>query len=85
MMSGQEELVSVYDVGLTNKTEADGMAVARMSAFVATVMREMLAGVYTVSDRDLFKMLLAAHETEGWRFEPSATAASVDRSLLSAT
>lgn len=75
MMSGLEELVSVYDVGLTNKTEADGMAVARMSAFVATVMREMLAGVYTVADNDLFRMLLAAHETEGWRFEPSATAA----------
>lgn len=75
MMSGSEELVSVYDVGLTNKTEADGMAVARMSAFVATVMREMLAGVYTVADDDLLRMLLAAHETEGWRFEPSATAA----------
>ncbi|KOF17399.1 serine dehydratase [Ensifer adhaerens] len=75
MMSGSEELVSVYDVGLTNKTEADGMAVARMSAFVAIVMRELLAGIYTVADGDLLKMLLAAYETDGWRFEPSATAA----------
>ncbi|MBK5568950.1 D-serine ammonia-lyase [Ensifer sp. SSB1] len=75
MMSGSEELVSVYDVGLTNKTEADGMAVARMSAFVATVMREMLAGIYTVPDADLLRALLAAYEAEGLRLEPSATAA----------
>lgn len=74
LMSGSQELVSVYDVGLTNKTEADGMAVARMSAFVATVMRHMLAGVFTVADDDLFRWLLLAHETQGIRLEPSATA-----------
>lgn len=67
--------MSVYDVGLTNKTEADGMAVARMSAFVATVMREMLAGIYTAPDADLLKALLSAYEAEGLRLEPSATAA----------
>ncbi|PZU83294.1 MAG: D-serine ammonia-lyase [Shinella sp.] len=74
LMSGSRELVSVYDVGLTNKTEADGMAVARMSAFVATVMRHMLAGVFTVADDDLLRWLLLAHQTQGIRLEPSATA-----------
>lgn len=74
MMSGSSELVSVYDVGLTNKTEADGMAVARMSAFVATMMKNMLAGVFTVDDGSLFRWLLLAHETQGIRLEPSATA-----------
>ena len=74
MMSGSEDLVSVYDVGLTNKTEADGMAVARMSAFVATVMRNMLAGVFTVDDDALLRWLLLAHETQGIRLEPSAAA-----------
>ncbi|MFT2215488.1 D-serine ammonia-lyase [Rhizobium giardinii] len=74
MMSGSEDLVSVYDVGLTNRTEADGMAVARMSAFVATVMRNMLAGVFTVADNDLFKWLGLAHSTQDIRLEPSATA-----------
>ncbi|OCJ66556.1 D-serine ammonia-lyase [Agrobacterium tumefaciens] len=74
MMSGSDELVSVYDVGLTNRTEADGMAVARMSAFVATVMRNMLAGVFTVADNDLFKWLGLAHSTQAIRLEPSATA-----------
>lgn len=74
MMSGSEELVSVYDVGLTNRTEADGMAVARMSAFVAEVMKPMLSGVFTVADDDLFRWLWQAQETQGIRLEPSATA-----------
>lgn len=74
MMSGSQDLVSVYDVGLTNDTEADGMAVARMSAFVATVMREMLAGVFTVDDASLFRWLRLAHETQDIRLEPSAAA-----------
>jgi D-serine dehydratase len=74
LLSGSEELVSVYDVGLTNRTEADGMAVARMSAFVAAVMREMLAGVFTVDDASLFKWLLKAHESQNLRLEPSAAA-----------
>jgi len=75
MMSGSQQLVSVYDVGLTNRTEADGMAVARMSAFVATVMREMLAGVFTVADDDLFKLLRIAWTTQHQKLEPSAAAA----------
>ncbi len=74
MMSGSDDLVSVYDVGLSNKTEADGMAVARMSAFVARVTRNMLAGIFTVDDASLFRWLLLAHETQGIRLEPSAAA-----------
>ncbi|MCP8896580.1 D-serine ammonia-lyase [Shinella daejeonensis] len=74
MMSGSTDLLSVYDVGLTNRTEADGMAVARMSAFVANVMREMLAGIFTVDDGSLFRWLLLAHETQAIRLEPSAAA-----------
>lgn len=74
MMSGSQELVSVYDVGLTNRTEADGMAVARMSAFVADVMKPMLSGVFTVADDDLFRWLWMAETTQSIRLEPSATA-----------
>lgn len=74
MMSGSKELVSVYDVGLTNRTEADGMAVARMSEFVAEVMKPMLSGVFTVNDDDLFRWLWKAETTQSIRLEPSATA-----------
>lgn len=74
MMSNSKELVSVYDVGLTNQTEADGMAVARMSEFVADVMKPMLSGVFTVNDDDLFRWLWMAETTQSIRLEPSATA-----------
>jgi D-serine dehydratase len=74
LMSGSEELVSVYDVGLTNRTEADGMAVPRMSAFVAAVMREMLAGVFTVDETSLLRWLLSAYKSQRLRLEPSAAA-----------
>lgn len=82
MMSGSQELVSVYDVGLTNKTEADGMAVARMSAFVATVMREMLAGIFTVADNDLYNLLRMAWMTQRQKLEPSAAAALLGPEFL---
>lgn len=82
MMSGSKELVSVYDVGLTNKTEADGMAVARMSVFVANVMREMLAGVFTVSDDALFKLLSMAWTSQHQKLEPSAAAALLGPDFL---
>lgn len=74
MMSDSDELVSVYDAGLTNRTEADGMAVARMSAFVAEAMRPILAGIFTVADDDLFRWLWQAQDSQGIRLEPSATA-----------
>ncbi|MGY2284476.1 D-serine ammonia-lyase [Pseudomonas gingeri] len=74
MMSGSTELISVYDVGLTNRTEADGMAVARMSAFVAAVMKPLLSGIFTVADDDLFRWLWLAQVSQSIRLEPSATA-----------
>lgn len=74
MMSGSDALISVYDLGLSNRTEADGMAVARMSGFVAEVMRPILSGVFTVADDDLFRWLWQAWQSQGIRLEPSAAA-----------
>ncbi|NVK33612.1 MAG: D-serine ammonia-lyase [Rhodobacteraceae bacterium] len=74
MMSGLSENVSVYDFGLNNKTEADGMAVATMSHLVAEKMQHRLAGVFTAEDDNLFRWLALAKQTEGLKLEPSATA-----------
>jgi len=65
---------SVYDFGLTNRTEADGLAVPQASELAAEAMRPLLSGVYTVQDDTLFLDLHRVREAEGLRIEPSAAA-----------
>ncbi|WP_319530687.1 hypothetical protein [uncultured Cohaesibacter sp.] len=60
-------------MGLSNKTEADGMAVATLSSLVARRMKDRLAGVYTVGDDDLFRWVSLAYDLCGpAKIEPSA-------------
>lgn len=65
---------SVYDFGLTNQTQADGLAIPRASLLAAQAMRPILAGVFTVQDQTLFDHLALLHASEGMRIEPSAAA-----------
>ena len=73
MMHGLGKPVSVYDIGLTNSTEADGMAVATMSALVAEKMQTRLAGGFTLGDADMFRLLASAHDALDMMLEPSAS------------
>ncbi len=66
--------VSVYDIGLSNQTEADGLAVATASPLVAPLMRDRLSGVFTVSDDTLLKDTYRLAKTDGVFIEPSAAA-----------
>lgn len=65
---------SVYDFGLTNQTQADGLAIPRASLLAANAMRNILAGIFTVQDPTLFEHLALLHRSEGMRIEPSAAA-----------
>lgn len=65
---------SVYELGLNNQTEADGLAVPAASELAADVVRGFLAGVYTVDDETLLRHLCRLHDSEGLRIEPSAAA-----------
>lgn len=65
---------SVYDFGLTNLTQADGLAIPRASLLAAQAMHNVLAGIFTVQDDTMFDHLALLHGSESMRIEPSAAA-----------
>lgn len=74
LMTGLHDQISVQDIGLDNKTEADGLAVGRASRFVGKTIETLLSGSYTIQDDELFTLLHALSETENLKLEPSAFA-----------
>ena len=74
LMTKQHDCISVYDISLTNQTEADGLAVGRPSKFVGKLLEEMLAGIYTVADSELLRLMEVLNKTEEIFLEPSALA-----------
>lgn len=75
--------ITIYDAGMDNRTEADGLAVPVASELAIAQMRPLLAGVSTVSDDTLFLDLYRLRRSQGIKVEPSAAAAlSGPRMLL---
>lgn len=74
MMTGLHDKISVNDIGLTNETEADGLAVGRASKFVGKTMEPIISGCYTVDDYFLIESLKAMYKEENIFMEPSAHA-----------
>jgi D-serine dehydratase len=74
LASIDDRAISVRELGLDNRTEADGLAVGQASEFVAPMMRLLASGVFTVPDADLFEDLFLMEQSEGLRIEPSAAA-----------
>ena len=74
LASWSDAPISVQEVGLDNRTEADGLAVGRVSEFVAPLMRRLASGIFTVRDETLFEDLYLLERSQGLRIEPSAAA-----------
>ena len=74
LATGKHDQIAVEDIGLDNKTEADGLAVGRASSFVGKIMSHLLSGAFTIDDHRLFDYLNALYAKEGIFIEPSATA-----------
>ena len=68
------EKVSVYDIGIDNKTQADGLAVGRPSGFVGETLQYLINGCYSIADESLFELLHLTHKTTQLCIEPSAAA-----------
>ena len=74
MQFGSDEPRSVYDLGMTNCTEADGLAVGQASLLAVREMRTRLAGIVTTSDDMMLADLATVYRLEGHAIEPSAAA-----------
>ena len=74
MMTGLHERISVQEIGLSGKTDADGLAVGRASGFVGKLMEPFMSGCYTVTDGRMYRFLSALADAEGIFLEPSALA-----------
>lgn len=74
MGTGLNENVSAKDYGLDGITAADGLAVSRPSGLVCRVMNLLLDGIYTLQDRELFKLLTMTADSMDIKLEPSAAA-----------
>ncbi|MBC2723835.1 MAG: D-serine ammonia-lyase [Desulfosporosinus sp.] len=85
LATGLHDQISVQDIGLDNRTEADGLAVGRASRFVGKTIETFLSGVYTIKDEELFILLQALKKTENLQLEPSALAGMPGSARVSKT
>lgn len=75
MATGLHDGVSVQDFGIDGRTDADGLAVGRPSAFVGRVIEPMLSGIATISDYKLYDLMRGLLKEEEIFIEPSSCAA----------
>ncbi|GAB4073630.1 D-serine ammonia-lyase [Barrientosiimonas marina] len=73
LATGEMDHVSVQDFGIDNKTEADGMAVGRPSKFATPITDQLVSGIYTIDDDELYRLLSMLADSEDIWLEPSAT------------
>lgn len=72
LMTGKHDKVRVQDFGIDNKTEADGLAVGTPSTFATKIVKNLVSGIYTIEDHELFKLLALLVDSEQIALEPSA-------------
>ncbi|WP_409315195.1 D-serine ammonia-lyase [Pseudomonas putida] len=72
--TGLHDKTSVQDFGIDNVTAADGLAVGRPSGFVGKAMQRLIDGYYTVTDEELYRLMVVAYDRDKVKLEPSALA-----------
>lgn len=75
MATGLHDGISVRDLDIDGRTDADGLAVGRPSAFVGRVIQSMLSGIATIQDSKLYDLMRGLLKSEEIFIEPSSCAA----------
>ena len=73
--TGLHSEICVQDIGLSGKTEADGLAVGRPSKFVGKTVEHLLSGEFTLEDEKLYLYMKELLDRENVFIEPSSCAA----------
>ena len=81
--TGEMNNISVQELGLSGKTEADGLACQRPSGLVARMMDKMMSGEFTVEDERLGDYLKMLYKSEMLYIEPSACAGFIGPASIS--
>ena len=82
MATGLNSAISVQDIGVDNRTVADGLAVGRASGFVGGLMAPFMSGCYSMDDDRMYHFLAQLADTENLWLEPSALAGMYGPVLL---
>ena len=72
--TGLHEKANALDFGLDGLTAADGLAVSRPSGLVCRIMEPLLDAIYTIEDKELYKLIKMVADSEKLHLEPSAVA-----------
>ena len=74
MASGKGSDICVQDIGLSGRTTADGLAVARPSGLAFRLMKPLMSGAFTVTDERMADYQKEILKRENIRLEVSACA-----------
>src|SRR5690554_2319015 len=85
LVTGEMSNISVQDIGIDNRTEADGLAVGRSSNFATNISNHLISGAYTIEDDHLFVLLAQLKDSENIFLEPSATAGLIGPQMIAKT
>lgn len=85
LITGEMSNISVQDLGIDNKTEADGLAVGRSSNFATVMSAQIISGEYTIEDNKLYELLTQLMDSENIFLEPSATAGLIGPQMIATT
>lgn len=82
MSTGLNSKISVHDIGMDGKTEADGLAVGRASELCCKSSQSTLSGIFTINENSIFELMKELYKKESVFVEPSAASSMIFTKFL---
>lgn len=82
MSTGLNSKISVHDIGMDGKTEADGLAVGRASELCCKSSQNTLSGIFTINENSIFELMKELYKKESVFVEPSAASSMIFAKFL---